>query len=380
MKLSSFLKKEPMLPRHRKFRHVLGGMLVFFCLLNGLTAFAETGIRSLDTPAIPVKAPGCVTMDAITRVGHRLVAVGVHGVIVYSDDNGRSWKQANVPVSVLLTAVAFGTPSDGWAAGHAGVILNTQDGGVTWHLQLDGNKVNQLISSTARQALEHNPNSQEAQRAVRRAGFFVQDGPVKPFLSILAMNANDALVFGSYRMLVKTTDGGKTWADWSLHFNDPLSHNLYDAIWVGPKMFVAGEAGNNFISSDGGQTFLDLTPPSADDTTMFGAVDTGDNGVLVFGVAGRAFITYNDGLTWQPVEMNTIQNLTAGRVLASGTIVVTSQDGVLHVSYDHAKTFSSLAETLPMAAYDLQEADNGDVVVAGSAGLRVVPAQDFSKN
>jgi len=91
---------------------------------------ALTGIPALDTPAIMVKAPTKVLLVAITRApDNRLVAVGEHGVAIYSDDNGTSWTQASVPVNVTLTCVSFATAKIGWAAGHYGVVLNTQDGG-----------------------------------------------------------------------------------------------------------------------------------------------------------------------------------------------------------------------------------------------------------
>jgi len=59
-------------------------------------------------------------------------------VVILSDDDGATWHQAKVPVSVTLTAVSFGTPAKGWAVGHSGIVLHTEDGGETWVKQLDG--------------------------------------------------------------------------------------------------------------------------------------------------------------------------------------------------------------------------------------------------
>ena len=55
--------------------------------------------------------------------------VGMRGLIVLSDDEGKTWRQAPVPVSSDLVSVRFVTPSRGWACGHDGVILRTSDGG-----------------------------------------------------------------------------------------------------------------------------------------------------------------------------------------------------------------------------------------------------------
>jgi photosystem II stability/assembly factor-like uncharacterized protein len=354
--------------------------LIFALAGHAPLSLAATGIRVLDEPAIAVRAPDQVTMIALTRTGNRLVGVGVHGVIIYSDDNGAKWKQASVPVGVLLTCVAFPTPLQGWAAGQFGIILHSTDGGVTWQEQLNGTQVIQLMQANANANLAANPNSDSAQRAVRRAGFFAAVGPNKPFLTILARDADAVTVFGAYRMAVRTTDGGKNWADWSLKIGDPLSHNLYDVASAGAGIFIAGEAGNDFVSTDGGDNFTEMVSPSPKNSTMFGVIPTGDRGILIYGVAGEAYISHDGGKSWKAVSVGTSQNLTAARQLDSGVILVASEDGNLYVSHDHAATFSRLPQPLPMAVYDLVQAPNGKVIAAGSAGVMTVSAADLSQN
>jgi hypothetical protein len=129
---------------------------------------AATGVRVLDEAAIAVKAPSKVELIAITRAGNRLVAVGEHGVIIYSDDNGFRWTQASVPVDLLLTAVRFATASVGWAVGQHGVILRTDDGGATWRLQFDGIQANHLTLATAQAATASHDPSPGTPLALRR--------------------------------------------------------------------------------------------------------------------------------------------------------------------------------------------------------------------
>jgi len=340
---------------------------------------APTGARPLDTPAIAAKAPDRVNLIAITRAGNRLVAVGEHGVIIYSDDNGQTWTQASVPVSVLLTAVGFATPTQGWAAGHYGVILHTSDAGATWQEQLNGIQANQLTLDAANQAVAQDPNSAAAQHALHRANIFVAAGADKPFLSVLAEDANDAIIVGGYRLAMKTTDGGKTWQDCSLHIGDPISQNLYDIATVGSNLYIAGEAGNVFVSTDGGNSFPMTIAPT--DATMFGALATGDNGVLVFGVAGQAYRSDDNGKTWQVVkQFDSEANLLAARTLSSGAIAVANEAGVIYVSRDHAHSFTALPQAQPMAIFDFVPAENGDVIAVGNLGVLRIPAQDFSQN
>ena len=341
-------------------------------------AFADTGIRALDEASIVVKAPDKVVLIAITRVGNRLVAVGEHGVITYSDDNGVSWKQASVPVTVTLTAIAFANATEGWAVGHYGVILHTDDAGATWQLQLDGIEANKLTMAAAKAAVAQSDQSPPAQHALMRANIFMQAGPDKPFLSIWAPDPKEAIICGAYRMTMKTTDGGKTWADWSLHVDDPFSHNLYDITPVGQNLYIVGEGGLVFRSSDAGDDFATATKPNA--ATLLGAVATGDGGVFAFGVAGQAYRSDDGGSTWQPVALGASGNLTAATILASGAILVTGEDGGLFLSTDHAHSFKRLSLALPMELFGAAQAADGDVIVVGNRGVIRVPAATFSQN
>jgi photosystem II stability/assembly factor-like uncharacterized protein len=361
----------------RLFLLILACGLLFGSALSA-QAVSDTSARELKTPAIAVKSPSTTVLIGITTAGHRLVAVGIHGVIIYSDDNGHSWRQAAVPVDVTITCIAFANAKDGWAAGHDGAILHTMDGGTTWQLQLNGDQANQLILHAAQAAVADNDPSPGTPRAMMRANHFLTGGAENPFLTILAIDARNALVFGAYRMVMKTSDGGKSWTDWSLHVADPISHNLYDVTTVGSDIYLVGEAGSVFHSTDGGTSFAAVTVPAS--STLFEVLPTGDGGVFVCGVAGLAFRSADKGNSWQPVNLNTQYNLTAAYPLASGAILVGSEAGSLYISFDNAKTFSLLPEVQPMEIFGLTQAANGDVVAVGNAGVILVPAKDFDKS
>jgi len=351
-------------------------ILSFLILSCSSPLYAATGIRALDEPAIAAKAPDKVSLIAIARAGDRLVAVGEHGVITYSDDNGLTWRQASVPVTVTLTCVAFANAHEGWAAGHYGVILHTNDAGATWQMQLDGIQANQLTMAAAEQSAAQTNASDFSEHALRRAKFFMAAGPDKPFLSIWVKDARNVMVFGAYRMVMKTGDGGQTWQDWSLHVSDNLSHNLYDVAPVGTDLFIAGEIGLVFRSTDGGQTFTEATPPT--NATILGVVPAGPGSLVVFGIAGQAYRSDDSGQSWVTLPFNTGANLTAGHLLPNGAILITGEDGMLYFSKDHGQSFQPLPEVEPMALYDFAQAANGDVVTVGNLGVAHLPAVDFS--
>jgi photosystem II stability/assembly factor-like uncharacterized protein len=331
-----------------------------------------TGILALDTPALAARHPASALLVAITRTGNRLVAVGVHSVIIYSDDNGATWTQGSVPVDVTLTCVRFATPMIGWAAGHFGVILGTTDGGANWTEQLNGIQANQLTLAAAQQAVAENSTAPGAPLALRRAAHFVGEGPDKPFLSIAVLGAEKAIVVGAYRMAMITADGGKTWNDNSLNVYDRFSHNLYDAAIIGPNVYLAGEAGLVFRSTDGGGTFQPLAQTS--DTTLFGVIGPNENALTVFGVAGASFHSADQGKTWVPGNLATQDDLTAGRVLSNGAVLLVSEAGALFISKDQGSSFAQVPGTQPMPVFDIEEAPNHDLIVVGSGGVSTIAA------
>jgi photosystem II stability/assembly factor-like uncharacterized protein len=326
-----------------------------------------TGYAALDTGAITVRHPGCVTLFAVAHTGSRLVAAGEHGVIIYSDDDGANWTQAHVPVNVDLVCIAFATPVVGWAAGHFGVVLNTTDAGQSWQVQLNGTEANALTLAAAQAAVAHpNDASPGLPFAMRRANFFMAAGPSKPFLCLLVLSPEKIFAFGAYRMAMFTKDGGKIWADWSLNIGDRLSNNLYAAAAIGADLYVVGEAGMVFRSSDGGATFPAVPSPSG--VTLFGVVGASDNAVIVFGVAGNCFRSVDAGMSWSAIGLGTQDNLTAGRRLGNGHILIASEGGVLYRSVDNGQSFNPVPGVPHLLIFDIEATPDGSLVIAGQSG------------
>ncbi|GLR65457.1 hypothetical protein GCM10010909_01350 [Acidocella aquatica] len=330
-------------------------------------AAALTGVDALDTPSILVKSPASVLLVAITRAGNRLVAVGEHGVIIYSDDDGVSWTQGQVPVNVTLTCVAFATPQLGWAAGHFGAILVTADGGKTWTMQLNGLQANQLTLQAAQDPSVASSTCPCAPLAVARAAHFMDEGPDKPFLSMLVLSPQHVMVFGAYRMTMVTTDGGKTWADWSLHIYDKYSHNIYGAAVIGADYYLCGEQGLVFCSTDAGNTFLPLAPTTS--VTLFGILGARDGSLVVFGVAGACLRSTDGGKSWTTIALASQDDITSGRVLRSGTVVLITEAGALFKSTDNGATFTAVPGVTTLPFFDIEEAAGDELIIVGGAGV-----------
>ena len=148
-------------------------------LCAAAAAFAEAPGTVGEWSAMPAHAWADPThkmlMDA-TRAGNRIVAVGEHGVILLSDDDGHTYRQArHVPVSATLSAVTFTDAQHGWAVGQWGVILATSDGGETWSRQRMDAVVDQ------------------------------------PLFSVIFTSPRNGIAVGLWSLMLSTHDGGKTW-------------------------------------------------------------------------------------------------------------------------------------------------------------------------
>jgi hypothetical protein len=139
----------------------------------------------------------------------RIVAVGERGIILLSDDNGKRWQQADVPVSVTLTAVRFADARNGVAVGHAGVVLTTSDGGAHWQRVLDGQQLAALALQAAKAAAGA---TRIRRRPCRDAERLVADGADKPLLDVCLLPHNRILAVGAYGLAFASEDGGRTWS------------------------------------------------------------------------------------------------------------------------------------------------------------------------
>jgi len=338
-------------------------------LLASLALLAASGapraayVDVLDAPAQKSALAPQRMLNGAALAGARVVVVGQRGHILYSDDRGRTWTQASVPVSVDLVAVHFPTARKGWAVGHSGVVLATSDGGATWVTQLDGR-------AAARAMVDHY-DGQAADASLRdEAKRFVDDGPDKPFLDVWFDDDNVGYVVGAFNLIFRTDDGGAHWVPWFDRTDNPKRYHLYAVRRVGDDVYVAGEQGLVLKLDPKAQRFRAVHTPY--DGTYFGI--TGKSGsVLVFGLRGNAYRTTDAGASWQKVDTRIPVGLTGGAVSPDGRIVLVSQAGHVLVSSDAGATFEPLAVEPPTPAAAVIAVDAKSMVIAGPRGVRASP-------
>ena len=302
-------------------------------------------------------------LDA-ARIGDRVVAVGDRGYIVYSDSNGESWQRAKTPPGTpLLTAVFFLDANTGWAVGHDSTILTSTDKGESW--------------TKAFSAAEDQ----------------------KPLMDVTFLDANTGFAVGAYGAFYATTDGGKTWAPRKLFEGtkaappapkkgkyvskgdakadiedkggDDDKHINAIAKLGDNKLLIAGEAGLLAKSEDAGKSWVKIASPYKG--SFFGAIQSQDGAVLIYGLRGRIYRSTDVSLSnWKLIENKTVASLMGSTRLPDGTLVLAGLAGTVLVSRDNGVSFSPLPSGSTKALSSALPGTSNALLLIGEAGVREV--------
>lgn len=322
-------------------------------------AFAVAPAQAQDDPAarpstIAPLAVRSLLID-LAPAGNRVFAVGERGHVLFSADHGETWQQVQVPGSANLTAVYFADAKNGWAVGHAEMILRTVDGGDRWEL----------------------------------AHFEPADA--QPLLDVWFRDASRGLAVGAYGVVFATTDGGRVWSQVPFEpaplpgaatvdeeAEDEEGFDLgyefhLNAIARGPgqRLYLGAEAGRLFRSDDDGASWREL--PSPYDGSFHGLLALDGDALLAFGLRGNLFRSDDGGTSWTAIATGTTALLNAGARVDAGTVVIAGTAGVLLVSRDGGRTFTLSQQDDRKAISAVLPAGDGRLIVAGEGGVRRLP-------
>jgi photosystem II stability/assembly factor-like uncharacterized protein len=272
-----------------------------------LAARADGAAGPRAVPAARVAHASSAGLLGSALAGPRVVAVGEHGVVLFSDDAGKTWRQAgSVPVDSTLTAISFVDDKRGWAVGHAGIVLATTDGGETWTLQ-------------------------------RRAA-----GEDRPLFAVHMFDAEHGVAVGLWSLVLVTADGGKTWD--SVTLPKPEGAKKADlnllSLFVDAKggLFAAAERGTLLRSADRGRSWTYLA--TGYKGSFWTGAALGDGVLLAAGLRGSVYRSADDGKTWTRIETGTKSSVTA--LLARGPqVLALGLDGLVLRSSDGGASFKA---------------------------------------
>lgn len=307
-------------------------------LLWPFASVAESPASASAGQAISTRMLSRLLITDVSRAGKRLVAVGEHGYILLSDDDGASWMPASNPRRTMLTGVRFADAEHGWAIGHDGVILASSDGGANW-------------------AEQRFAPAEE-----------------KPLLALWFKDANTGIAIGAYGLYLETRDGGKTWIEreilQALLGDDGADRHLNAITGFGDgRLVIAGEAGTLLTSSDAGATWAAQTAPYQG--SYFGALRLPGDALLIYGLRGQAFRSDDGGVSWVASDGAGPVTLLGGGSLDDGTVVLVGAAGTIRVSRDGGRHFTSQVSENPSAFSNALPLAADRVLIVGEAGARI---------
>ena len=319
----------------------------------------------VERPAAPTTHALKNTLQAVAVAGERLVVAGVHGHILYSDDQGVNWQQAEVPVSEDLLALSFADDQFGLAVGHGGVILRTLDAGASWQLMLEGKQASDLVYDFYQQAAEQGAFA-DADIYFQRESFLREYGGTQSLMDVHCASKDFCLAVGIFNRLLISRDAGASWQPWSHRVDNPMELHFYAISPWNDSFLIAGEQGHTWVFNASEQYFeLALTDYTG---TLFGVLGS-DESIIAHGMRGTVMVSDNLAERWEEVDTATTAGVTTGVVQADGTVVLGTLSGDLLVSSDEGASFSRkrLPGTPPI--YSMAALPDGRLVIVGGAGF-----------
>jgi photosystem II stability/assembly factor-like uncharacterized protein len=277
--------------------------------------------------------------DVTVIDGNSLIAVGMLGLILKSDDFGETWYSCESGVGSNLVKVDFCDDSYGWIAGESGVILHTTDGGEHW---------------------------------------IQQSSQVESHLTdIIFLDRDTGYVVGFNGTVQKTVNGGEEWLP--LILPDP-SHYKSVSFTNTLNGWISSSGNNVHHTNDGGNTWTVVHPVELPVTELdlmhvqFVSEDTG--WVTGYGMPMPILRTVDGGISWQQQGnfypmcgcfMTTDMSfLDSNRGWISGLVWDVS-GGIIYWTEDGGNTWFERMIWSPISGIQLLESGTGVAVGAGHA-------------
>ncbi len=235
----------------------------------------------------------------------------------------------------MLHDVYFTDNQNGLVVGDNGLILGTTDGGTTWE----------------RMEVDMRPPGTGQRRGGPPAGMF-GGGGASPLYHIYFMDENAGYIIGGRGTILKTEDGGKTWARKMARSDNPgrggrgggMRANLMGIQMISETTgFIAGSENTILKTTDGGETWIGSSERARVGETRnnleglwFVSPTTG----WVIGSFGTLMHTTDGGETWEKRNPGFDNNLFGIHFLDENTGWICGQEGLILHTIDGGATWN----------------------------------------
>ena len=221
-------------------------------------------------------------------------AVGDYGLVLRTKDGGMKWTETRTEYSWgRLLSIVFADAKRGWAAMDDGTILHTKDEGINWEQQSRESRLSSVFFLNERcgwavgeeGAILHTPNGgNKWERQTSGTGQWLS--------SVAFANEQVGCAVGSLGYILRTVNGGRTWKG-----QYSRGRWLYSVAFVDDKTgWAVGEDGIIVHTRDGGKTWTKQISGFKDNLYSVAFVSVEDGWAA--GRNGTILHTDDGGQTW----------------------------------------------------------------------------------
>jgi photosystem II stability/assembly factor-like uncharacterized protein len=283
-------------------------------------------------------------LDAIYGVAPGVVyAAGSNGAIYQTSNDGATWtKLASTGSAAQLQGVWGASATDVYAVGSAGTIVHSTDG----------------TAFTKYAGVGAPP-----------ATTFFQDVYGSPTLGVYAVGYDGTST--TTRVVYRTTDHGASWAQVTITGFTGAAGQLFTVFTLGSNVWVAGDGGNVYHSTDGANFTQQATGLTSIGITRMRGV-TGQIIALLGTDPGTYISTVNNGVSWTMPTTSPLNDSPQNVAFTpdqSAVYVFGSFSGPI-VSFDQFATWNFVPTAMnPNAVRNAFAFANNDVFVVGDTGI-----------
>ena len=204
---------------------------------------------------------------------------------------------------------------------------------------------------------------------------FIDEGPDKPLLDVFFLDERRGFATGAYGLLLATDDGGAHWRVACDLLDSEEDRHIYTVRPVGDALWLAGEQGLLYRSTDGGGSFQRMESPA--ESTWFGLAGSGEE-LLLLGLRGALWHSSDGGAHWRRIEVDTKYSFVAAVALDAGKGRLIADDGGgLWLFSRGAASPRRLENSARFPLAGLTLAADGGVVASGLLGTLRIPSSGF---
>lgn len=236
---------------------------------------------------------------------------------------------------------------NGFAVGMHGMMLLTQDAGLTWEVDTANSFDEALLGITCTSDKTVAVGQQGAMYIHDKAQWQKIEAVTEERLFSVALNEKGlGVAVGAFGVVLRTLDGGINWEqlsfDWEAILNDYVEPHVYDvSISESGVITIVGEFELVMQSADSGDEW---TVSHQGDASLFGLhMSDSVNGFAV-GQEGRILRTLDGGASWSALDSGVSNNLLDVWSSYQGEILITGIRSMLRSS-DSGQTWTRASDT-----------------------------------